>query len=146
MQCVGEQAGEDVDGFFVGPVGVDLEDVVLDLWVGGGGAGGLAGELVACPQGLDPQGGDGGCRGEWVAVGGVAGGVGGDQPTDEVGSAADDLLGDVGAEAEPDQHDRRAGKVIQEGEHVLDSRVEVEAPGGRAVSAEVGGHDAEASA
>jgi len=28
--------------------------------------------------------------------------------------------------------------VIPEGEHVLDSRVEVEAPGGRAVSAEVG--------
>jgi hypothetical protein len=81
-----------------------------------------------------------------VAVGGVACGVGGDEPTDEVGSAADDLLGDVGAEAEPDQHDRRAGKVIQEGEHVLDSRVEVEAPGGRAVSAQVRGHDAEASA
>ena len=62
LQCGREQAGEDVDGLLVGSVGVDLQDVVLDLGVGCGGAGGLAGEPVACPHGLHPQGGDGGWR------------------------------------------------------------------------------------
>jgi hypothetical protein len=73
----------------------------------------------------------------------VARRVGDDDGLHPVRSAAQHLLGDVGAEAEPDQHDLGRTPVVEQSEDVLHRFLEVEAAVGFTVAAQVRDDDAE---
>ena len=75
---------------------------------------------------------------------GVAGGVGDDDRRHPVRGAAHHLLGEVPAQAQPDQHHPPDGQRVEQGEHILHRGLEVEAPGRLAVGAQVGDHQPEA--
>ena len=66
-------------------------------------------------------------------------GVGDDQGGDSAGVAVDDLLGDVAAEAEPDEADAFEVEMVDQDDDVADRVLEGElaGPGGGAVSAKV---------
>jgi hypothetical protein len=116
----------------------------------------LPGESVSGQHRVGSQGGDvatwrrgdvatrrRGGSGEGRSVRAVARGVGGDQATDAVGIAADEVLRDFAAQAEPHWDDRFDGQLVQQRECVVHCGAEVETAGRDAVAAQVGRDDVE---
>ena len=81
--------------------------------------------------------------GRHIHVRGVAGGIGDNQRVHAARGAAHHFLGDVAAQAEPDQHHRLGGWPLQQGEDVSDRGL-VEPTRGLAMGPQIGDHGLEA--